>query len=55
MSSGRGAGVSTAGEAGPVCAAGSFLLAPQPAKSTEPNASTENVFAMFMSLSSFSS
>jgi hypothetical protein len=48
VSSGGGADDSTAGEGVPVSAADSSLLAPQPASSTEPNASTVSVLSMFM-------
>ena len=45
----RGAAGSTAGEGVPVSAVDSSLFAPQPAKSTEPNAITESVLSMFIS------
>jgi hypothetical protein len=52
VSSGSGTGASTAG-AGPVSAAGSFWLAPQPARITEPKASTESVLSVFIFMAPF--
>src|SRR5688572_14131030 len=50
VSSGGGAGSSTAGEGVPVWAADSSLFAPQPARSTEPNASAMSVLSIFITL-----